>query len=69
VTAFFVLFLRRIEAQKKKELHNWSLADVLSDIEAMPLAKEGFRSAIFTAVKENAIDGKILCGFEVCMYL
>jgi hypothetical protein len=42
---------------------------VLRDIEAMPLAKEGFRSTILAAVKENAIDGKILCGFEVCMFL
>ncbi len=68
----FVAIFRIIEAQKKwvklGELHSWSLADVLSDIEAMPLA-QGSRSKILAAVKENAIDGKILCDFEVCMYL
>jgi hypothetical protein len=71
VTDFFAIF-GLIEAQKKwvqlGELHSWSLADVLSDIEAMPLA-QGSRSKILATVKENAIDGKILCGFEVCMYL
>jgi hypothetical protein len=51
------------------DLHIWSLADVLSGIEAMPLAQEDSRSKILAVVKENAIDGKILCGFEVCTYL
>jgi hypothetical protein len=68
VTDFIAIF-RLIEAQEKRvelgELHNWSLADVLSDIEAMPLA-QGSRSKILAAIKEKAIDGKILCGFEVC---
>jgi hypothetical protein len=73
VTAFPAIF-QLIEAQEKwadpklGELHNWSLADVLSDIEAMPLA-QGSRSKILAAVKENAIDGKILCDFKVCVYL
>ncbi len=73
VTAFFAMF-RLIEAQKKRvqlgELHSWSHADVLSDIEAMPLAREETRSNIVAAVKKNkAIDGKVMCGFEVCMCL
>jgi hypothetical protein len=51
------------------ELHKWSLADLLSDIEAMPLVQEESRSKILAAVKENAIDGKILCDFKVCIYL
>jgi hypothetical protein len=74
VTDFPAIF-RLIEAQKKwvklGELHSWSLADVLSDIEAMPSSffAPRSRSIISAAVKENTIDGEILCGFEVCMYL
>ena len=72
VTAFFAIF-QLIEAQEKwadpklGELHNWSLADVLSDIEAMPW-KEARIGNIVAAVKKNAIDGEILCVFEVCMF-
>jgi hypothetical protein len=74
VTDFPALF-RLIEAQKKwvklGELHKWSLADVLSDVDAMPSSflPPRSRSIISAAVRENAIDGKILCGFEVsCIY-
>jgi hypothetical protein len=70
VTAFFAIF-RLIEAQTKRvklgELHSWSHADVLSDIEAMPW-KEARIGNIVAAVKKNAIDGEILCVFEVCMF-
>ena len=72
VNDFFAIF-RLIEAQNKRvklgELHSWSHANVLSDIEAMPLALEETRSNIVAAVKKNAIDGKDMCGFEVCMCL
>ena len=70
VTVFFAMF-RLIEAQKKRvklgELHSWSHADVLSDIEAMPLKLEETRPNIVAAVKKNTINGKVMCDFEVCM--
>jgi hypothetical protein len=70
VTDYPAIF-RLIEAQKKMiglgELRSWSLADVVGDIEAMPWTKAKIGN-IVAAVKKNAIDGKILCGFEVCMF-
>ncbi len=40
---------------------------MVGDIEAMPWKKEKIGN-IVAAVKKNGIDGKILCGFEVCMF-
>ncbi len=70
MTDVFAIF-RLTKAQKERvglgEVRSWSLEDVVGDIEAMPWKKEKIGN-IVAAVKKNAIDGKILCGFEVCMF-